>query len=168
MIKRTRVLVVLGAVFVIALLTASAADESTARFDKLKALAGDWTMAGGDGSVAVSYRVTGAGSAVVETIFPGTAHEMVTMYTLNKGDIVLTHYCSMANQPRMRSTKGGSASSIAFKFDGGDNVVVAKDIHMHDMEMTFVDADHVKAAWHLYGGGKESEVKSFDLVRKMS
>jgi len=26
----------------------------------------------------------------------------------------------------------------------------------------------VKAAWHLYSGGKESEVKSFDLVRKKS
>jgi len=138
------------------------------RFGRLKALAGDWTMAGGDGSVAVTYKVTGNGSAVVETIFPGSDHEMVTMYTMNKGDIVLTHYCSMGNQPRMRSAKGGTASSIAFKFDGGDNVVMAKDIHMHDLDFTFVDADHVKAAWHLYSGGKESEVKSFDLVRKKS
>lgn len=166
MIKRTGVLAMLAAALVTVLLTARAADDSTARFDKLKALAGDWTTA--DGSVAASYRVTGAGSAVVETLFPGSEHEMVTMYTMNKGDIVLTHYCSMGNQPRMRSVKGGGASTIAFKFDGGDNVVPAKDIHMHDMEFTFVDADHVKTAWHLHSGGKESEVKGFELVRKKS
>jgi hypothetical protein len=138
------------------------------RFTHLKSLAGDWTMAGGDGSVAVNYKLTGAGSAVVETLFPGEDHEMVTIYTMDKGDLVLTHYCAMANQPHMKAAKGGDAGTIAFKFDGAGNMASPKDVHMHDMEMTFVDADHVKAAWHLYTDGKESEVKNFDLVRKKS
>jgi len=46
-----------------------------------EALSGDWTLNGGDSSVGVSYHVTAAGSAVVETLFPGTPHEMVSVYT---------------------------------------------------------------------------------------
>lgn len=138
------------------------------RFEHLKSLAGSWSMAGGDGAVAVTYRVTGAGSAVVETLFPDSDHEMVTVYTMDRGDVVLTHYCSMANQPHMRCTKAGDAKAIAFKFDGAGNMATPNDVHMHDMEMTFVDADHIKASWHLYKDGKESEVTRFDLVRRKS
>jgi hypothetical protein len=125
-------------------------------------------MAGGDGSVAVTYRLTGAGSAVVETIFPGGDHEMVTVYTMDKGDVVLTHYCATGNQPRMRAAKGGDASSIAFKFDGAGNLASANDVHMHDLDIAFVDGDHVKSSWHLYKDGKQSEVKTFELARKKS
>src|SRR5215831_17550034 len=77
------------------------------RFAKLKALVGNWTMAGGDGSVAVNYRLTGGGSALIETLFPGQDHEMMTVYTIDKGDVVLTHYCTMGNQPRMKAAAGG-------------------------------------------------------------
>ena len=45
-----------------------AADTSAARFESLKAMAGDWTLSGGDGSVAATYRVTAGGTAVVETL----------------------------------------------------------------------------------------------------
>jgi hypothetical protein len=52
-------------------------------FDRLKALAGEWIDVDGSvgmkGRVAVTYRVTGAGSAVVETLFPGAGHEMATV-----------------------------------------------------------------------------------------
>jgi hypothetical protein len=44
--------------------------------------------------VRVEYRVTGAGSAVVETLFPGTPHEMVTVYHARKGVLCMTHYCA--------------------------------------------------------------------------
>lgn len=108
--------------------TASVNDE---RFTSLKALAGEWTEVGGDGSVAVTYRLTGVG-----------------------------------NQPRMKAEKAGQASTIAFKFTGGGNMVSDKDGHMHELDVAFIDADHVKASWHFREGGKETEVKVFDLVRK--
>jgi hypothetical protein len=138
------------------------------KFARLKALAGEWTEAGGDGSVAVTYKVTGGGSAVIETLHPGKTEEMVTVYTIDKGDLVMTHYCMMGNQPRMKAAKGGDPSVIAFKFDGGGNIASSNDGHMHDLEIAFLGADHVKATWHFYAGGKESEVRNFDLSRKKS
>lgn len=145
-----------------------AADTTTARFDKLKALAGDWTKSDGDGSVAATYRLTAGGTAVVETLFPGTPHEMVTVFTLDKGDLVLTHYCAEGNQPHMKALKEGDANAIAFKFDGGGNIKSQKDPHMHEASFTFKDADHLTSKWQFYKDGKPGELAEFNLVRKAS
>jgi hypothetical protein len=147
---------------------ALAADTTAERFDNLKALAGDWTMSGGDGSVAVTYRVTAGGSAVVETLFPGAPHEMVTIYTVDNGDLVLTHYCAEGNQPHMKAVKGGDAGAIDFKFVGGGNMKSDKDGHMHEAVFTFEDKDHVKATWVYFKDGKAGENQEFTLVRLKS
>ena len=51
---------------------------SIAAFDKLKALAGDWIDVDGTvgmkGAFEVTYRVTGGGSTVIETLFAGAPH----------------------------------------------------------------------------------------------
>jgi hypothetical protein len=161
----------LGLAIVLVLLTSSAlaaTDTAAERFDHLKALTGDWTKSGGDGSVAASYRVTAGGTAVVETLFPGSPHEMVTVYTMDKGDLVLTHYCSEGNQPHMKAARGGDANAIAFKFDGGGNIKSPKDGHMHEATFAFKDADHVTSTWQFYKDGKPGEKAEFNLVRKAS
>ena len=168
MAKRIGVVAALALFLGAALGAAFAADAATARLDKFKALAGSWTMNGGDGSVAITYRVTAGGSAVIETLFPGAPHEMVTVYTVDGGALVLTHYCAAGNQPRMKAVKDGDANTIAFEFDGGGNIKSRKDGHMHEATYSFIDADHVKAAWVYYADGKAGETKRFDLVRMKS
>src|SRR5580700_11113984 len=87
-------------------LTATAGEKtsssSAARFEALKKLAGDWVEVGKDGkpstTVLTSIRVTAGGSAIHETIFPGTDKEMVTLYHLDGDDLILTHYCVLGNQ----------------------------------------------------------------------
>jgi len=160
----TATIFVIGAAFI----GVPADDATAARFEKLKGLAGDWTKSGGDGSVEASYRVTAGGTAVMETLFPGTPHEMVTVFTVDKGDLVLTHYCAAGNQPRMKADRGGDASSIAFKFDGGGNIKSTKDGHMHEASFAFKDADHLTSTWQFYTDGKPGEKKEFDLIRKKS
>src|SRR5438309_5279140 len=62
-------------------------------FEKIKALAGEWEAKGtGEHSGTVSYKVTAGGSAVLETLFGGSDHEMVTLYYLEGGDLAMTHY----------------------------------------------------------------------------
>ena len=48
------------------------------------------------------FKLTGGGSAVQETIFPGAAHEMVSVYHADGKDVVMTHYCALGNQPKMK------------------------------------------------------------------
>src|SRR5438132_10787512 len=96
------------------------ASPANAAFEKMKGLAGTWVSASNDAEMKdaqVVYRITAGGSAVMETIMPGTDHEMVTLYTLDGDRIVLTHYCVLGNQPHMTS-KGLIGDKIEFVCDG--------------------------------------------------
>ena len=70
------------------------------------------------GDLVARYAVTAGGTAVMETVFPGTQHEMVTVYHADGPDIVLQHFCMEGNQPRMRA-KAPAAARVEFAFDGG-------------------------------------------------
>lgn len=139
-------------------------------FDRLAALAGDWIDVEGTfgtkDQVAVLYRLTGNKSAVVETLFPGQPHEMVTVYHKDGNDLVLTHYCAAGNQPRMRA-KTVSGDRIEFTFDGGTNIDPAKDTHMHSAWMQFLSADEIRGEWVGWSEGKPSDhVVKYHLMRK--
>ena len=90
-----------------ALAEKKAASPAAARFEALKKLAGDWVQVGEDGKpgnvVASRIKVTAGGTAILETVFPGQDHEMVTVYTVDGSDLVLIHYCVLGNQPRMKA-----------------------------------------------------------------
>jgi predicted enzyme related to lactoylglutathione lyase len=139
-------------------------------FEQFKKLVGDWVTVGDDGKVSDkvtnTFRLAGAGSAVVETMFPGTDHEMVTVYHLDGDDLLLTHYCAAGNQPRMKAERTGDVKTVAFKFAGCTNLKSENDMHMHDATFRFIDNDHVRSEWTNYQDGKAGEHPKFTLVRR--
>ena len=160
---------------VLAVAESSRADEKPAplaaqRFEALKQLAGDWVEVGKDGKptdkLVSSIRVTAAGSVVQETLFPGTAKEMVTMYNLDGADLVLTHYCMLGNQPRMKAEPAKDVNKIVFEFTGGGNLKSNDDRHMHRATLTIDGKDHYQAHWVACQDGKACHEAKFDLVRK--
>ena len=145
--------------------TPKAAERATTpAFEKLKTLAGDWAMTGGDGSVASSWHVTANGTAVVETLFPGQPHEMLTVYTLHGQELHLTHYCAAGNQPEMKADKTADAAKMSFQFAGGPGINPKKDMHMHAVTLTFPDGG-VHEDWTTFDGGKAGDPKVIDLKR---
>ena len=141
---------------------------TNASFELIKSLAGEWTAvdeAGKKTDERSEFRVTAGGSAVMEILFKGQPHEMVTMYYLEGEDIVLTHYCVLHNQPTMRLQRDGSAGVLAFEFDGGSNIDLRKDDHMHSAVFTIADKDHFSADWTMYHAGEADHTKSFQFVR---
>src|ERR1700733_13839310 len=99
---------------------------TNAGLEKMKKLAGTWVTADKDGKptdqVASIIKVTAGGSAVHETIFPGQPHEMVSVYTVDGQDLIMTHYCVLGNQPRMKADPNSSANQVVFQFAGGGNL----------------------------------------------
>jgi hypothetical protein len=153
--------------------TANAAEKTSAnaaRLEALKKLAGNWVEVGKDGkaadNVVSSIRVTSRGSVVQETLFPGSDHEMVTMYYLDGADLVLTHYCALGNQPRMRAEPANETNRLVFKFIGGGNLKSEDEMHMHAATLTLISDDHFKSEWTACKDGKPCHQASFDLVRK--
>ena len=131
--------------------------------DKLKKLAGEWVYAGGEnrGQLAVRYTVASGGSVVMESLFPGTDHEMVTVYHLDGDKLMMTHYCAAGNQPRMHAEP--ATDKLVFTCTGGSNMTES-DGHMHAMTLTFIDDDHIKEEWTWKG--QQTGTKSFEFERK--
>ncbi|HXB54127.1 MAG TPA: hypothetical protein VN461_05045 [Vicinamibacteria bacterium] len=147
--------------------TAGKGGAGPAAFEKLKALNGEWrgTVQSKDGPPAtVTYRTTSNGSAVLEDLFPGTSHEMITIYHLDGDALVLTHYCAMGNQPRMSLTTS-DAGELVFDFAGGANLKPDVDTHMHSARINLRDADHLESEWVVYQSGRRLDSKKFFLER---
>ncbi|MBL8757754.1 MAG: hypothetical protein JNK35_04900 [Phycisphaerae bacterium] len=146
---------------------AAAPAKKATLLDKLKPLAGTWEMtADGKKQVAIVSKVTSAGSVYCETMFPGSDHEMTNMFHMDGDDMVITHYCAMGNQPRMRC-KGESAPGVfVFTFDQGTNVSKGQP-YMGHLKLTIVDKDTIKHEWESLVDGKPGEHKvTLELSRK--
>lgn len=137
------------------------ADAKHPGLEQLKKLAGEWVATDEKGKptsqVVSVFKLTAGGSAVHETIFPGTDHEMVTVYHLDGKDLVLTHYCMLGNQPRLKADPKSPPNQLQFKFAGGSNLNPDKDMHMHEGSVTFIDNDHVEWSWVGYKDGKPAD-----------
>jgi hypothetical protein len=156
--------------------------DAKAAFAKIKTLKGTWKSAISDeaeagaqkkhddahkGDSAVTYKLTGAGSALVETQFPGAAHEMVSVYHLDGDDLRMTHYCAAGNQPHVKLDKEKStAEDLVFVFDGGTNLDPKKDMHIHGLRITFHKDGTVTSAWDGYAEGKKVGTTKFVLTRE--
>jgi hypothetical protein len=151
--------------------SSAAARPAPAGFARLTALAGEWVAAEDgemgvkEGDLVARYAVTAGGSAVVETVFPGSPHEMVTVYHTDGPDLVLTHYCVEGNQPRMRA-KNGRDGRFEFAYDGGTNIDAGHDRHMHSATLDLVGADEIRSEWTELAEGKPVMVVKSHLVRK--
>ena len=144
------------------------AKEAAAIFEKLKSLSGDWIATKGEhkGEVAMSFRVIAGGSAVVETEFPGSPHEMITVYHMDGNKVMLNHYCVLGNQPRLRAKMGDNDDTLVFEFVSVTNLASKDDAHMHEGKLKFVDQDTFHSTWVLFEENKAKEEHTFELTRK--
>jgi hypothetical protein len=152
---------------------AEAREEPHPALERLKSLEGhwvgpaEWDQGGQKASVEfeVSYKVTSAGKAVLETMMPGTPGEMVTVYHLDGEDLVLIHYCTSGNQPRMKLEPSSNENDLAFRCLGGTNMT-EDDSHMHSARVVVVDSDHVRGEWSSVRGDVVQWVARAELARR--
>jgi hypothetical protein len=127
-----------------------------AAFARLKTLVGTWDVEGGN-SERVDYYLTGKDSALVERF--GGGRGMATVYHMDGDDIMLTHYCSAKNQPRMRSSRYDAENGI-LKFDFVDVTNLSKPTayHTRELEIVFQDEDHIQLKFNGLHEGEEVPV----------
>lgn len=138
--------------------------------ERFKQLAGEWVGKGMHGDkeheARIVYKVTAGGSAVVETIDPGGAHEMVTVIHADGDALALTHYCMLGNQPFMKAMPKAGDNKVAFEFVKASNLKSDKDMVMRSVTFTFVDKDTLRTEWTNSKDGKEAGKAVFELKRK--
>ena len=143
---------------------------SDAHFRMFKELVGDWYVVDENGdpdpdSLMLSYELTASGSVVVERVFPGEDYEMLTMYYMDGGNLMLTHYCSVGNQPTMIEMPTDSQRVVVFEFHSGTNMDPAESGHMHSATFEFLDVDRLRSTWSYWQDGAETGVEVMDVAR---
>jgi hypothetical protein len=139
------------------------ADTPASRFDQLKKLAGAWEGKTADGKlVAISLQVVSDGSALMEV---DPVENMVTMFHTDNDRLLLTHYCSAHNQPRMLAEVSPDGKRFTFNFLDATNLAKPDAGHMHRMVLTIEDSSHMTQQWFYVDGAKEM-TETFKFSRK--
>lgn len=137
-------------------------------FEKMKELVGVWEgkadMGKGMETIKATYELTSAGNVIIERLFAGQPHEMVTVYYDFKGRMGMTHYCSLGNQPHMELMNPGENSMMFVLSKKNPNLVSVKETHMHALTISFDSKDNITQTWTLYEKGK----KKSDVVIKLT
>ena len=136
--------------------------------ERIKGLAGTWegNIGKPDGPPgSVRYELTGGGHIVKETLFPGTDHEMLSVYHLDGDALVVSHYCAMGNAPMMKLGRA-TEKELSFDFAGGANLDPAKDVHIHSGRLRWADDGRLESEWDVYAGAQPRMTHKFFLTRK--
>ena len=146
-----------------------AGSDATAGFERLKSLAGEWHATGPHGRVEISYEVISGGAAVIERRVPEKEPGMTTVFHLDGDKLMMTHYCSIGNQPRMVAdvSKTGKVEKLNFTFLDVTNLARPTDGHMRNLTFTFQGKDHVTQGWTWRQDDKDVRT-TFELERKTS
>ncbi|MBU6412848.1 MAG: hypothetical protein KGS45_05195 [Planctomycetes bacterium] len=154
------------------IVNAASPERKAAMLDKVAALEGTWVNVQSNGQPVpadqqgtITFSKSSNGSAVREVMFPGSQHEMTNMYHMDGQDLVVTHYCAMGNQPRMRCVQPG-ASELAFGFDSATNVRSSEEECMGELTLRFIDANTIEQIWNSNKGGVRTSHAVFTLKRK--
>jgi len=158
----------------------SAQSDAQKSFDEIKMLAGAWQgpvtvdppmkdMQDGSG-VKVSLRVTSRGNAIVHEMTdpakpddPTKVDHPVTMFYLDNGQLLLTHYCDAGNRPRMVAKSSPDGKTLDFDFL--DVAGPTNYGHMQHATFTIINANHHIEEWtYLMPGDKPMHAR-MDLQR---
>ena len=128
-------------------------------FEKLKTLVGRWEGATPAGKIALEYELVSGGTVLLEREYMPQyqgEHQMVTVYNLDNGHLVLTHYCHEGNQPHMQALQfKANSNEIRFEFTGAGNLTgdAAHNV-MHEVVLKLNAPDELATEWTLYSDGK--------------
>lgn len=118
-------------------------------FNKIKSLVGDWQGTLPDGkSIDISYREI-SGYVILE-VYHSTDPmwwNMSSVYHADVDKVIMSHYCSWGNHPRMTSQPLSSDGTV-LDFNFLDMTETAPDHgYMHNVSFHFQDEDHFSHHW---------------------
>jgi hypothetical protein len=129
-------------------------------FDILKGLQGKWQGHDSMGHpVKAIFRLTGKGSALMsEYMEPDQNEDMISMFHVDGDRLLMTHYCSAGNQPRMNATASPDGKTIAFDFVDATNLPSLEAGHMRRLVIRILSPHHHTEEWAYVEKGKDDVV----------
>jgi hypothetical protein len=139
---------------------AAAKPDGRAAFEALKKLEGNWKTDGKDPKdlTFLQLRVVSNGTAVLETMTGGDKTKILatSVYSLDGGELVMTHYSGQANQPHMR-LKAIEGKDLKFETTTVTNLFSPQAAHMNAVAFLVKDGDHLTQEWESLTAGKSAK-----------
>ena len=153
--KPTRPLAFLSALVCVWLTdTALLAGELTP-FEVFQSLKGSWMIRAGDKTLPfqMTYDVESHATIVAEQF-----GKELSVFYVDGSSLLMTHFCSRGNQPRLKLKSGGRAGRYEFEMFDITNLKEASDAHVEKIIYEILDMQHVnlEIIWKK-GAGEESE-----------
>ena len=147
--------------------SALAQTDAQKAFAAIKNMPGTWEGKGEDGQpLQVNFKVVSGGTAVMSEIQSDHAHDMISLFNMDGSRLLLTHYCSMGNQPRMQASVSPDGKTFTFNYVDATNLASPDAGHIQKMVLTLVDENHHTENWTFVDHGKEVN-RFFDLHRQL-
>ena len=141
-------------------------DESGVGFERLKKLSGTWDVVESRAGrpMTAPYVMTGRGTVLMESMgSPGGGAGMQTAYHLDKGTLVLTHFCGAGNQPRMRlKSVADGGRRLRFEIYDITNLADPKAYHSTAADVVFLSDARVDVTFE----GSDTSKQTFSMTRK--
>jgi len=139
---------------------------SHSAWDAMTSLVGEWEGRDEQGHAKrAQYRLVSNGTVLMETLDSSEDTEMVTLYSLDGDRLVMTHYCSIGNQPRMSAKTGADPARIEFEFQDATNLSSPATGHMTGLVVIRKDAGHFAQRWTFSEAGK-AQTEVFEFARR--
>ncbi|MCU0726261.1 MAG: hypothetical protein MUE73_10790 [Planctomycetes bacterium] len=142
-------------------------EEDPTWFARLRSLEGDWSLldpTGEPSSLHARYEVVAGGAAVMETMFPGSAEETVTLYHAEGSTVTVTHLSSRTAPSRLHPApvkEPGALSFVAPEEKTAPGTTVA-------IRLAPSGPDRLRLEWIHTTGRNEQASRVFDLRRETS
>jgi hypothetical protein len=128
-------------------------------FKKLCELQGEWSGTSFDGAKTLNLRyvIASKGSVVIEFYRHHFKNrdmddEMVTVYHPDGDSLMLTHYCTLGNQPRMvADLEGDYLSTLAFAYQSATNLTHHACLRMSGVTFHFEGENRFRQTWFWHG-----------------
>jgi hypothetical protein len=124
-------------------------------FEVFQGLKGSWTIREGDKTLPfqMTYDVGSHGTIVTEQF-----GKELSVFYIDGGSFLMTHFCNRGNQPRLKLKSGGPAGRYEFEMFDITNLKEASDAHVQKIIYEVVDSQHMnlEIVWKK-SAGEESE-----------
>jgi hypothetical protein len=163
--RRLAVLTLIFATTVFAATSAFAQSDAQKALDHFKSLVGTWEGKSASGDTEeVTYTLAAGGTAVMADMHL-LSDSMMSMFYVDGGHLMMTHFCPSNNQPRMQATISPDLKTVTFDFLDATNLAGPQAGHMHRAVYLFTDAGHYSEEWTWKKEGKDSKFQ-YQLERK--
>jgi hypothetical protein len=140
--------------------------SDAAVFAHLQSLVGSWESTAPTGRLlTVHYSLHAKASVLMEAWKLGPASDALTLYHLDGGTLMATHYCPLCNQPRLLLKPSRTADNYTFEFVSATNLPGLDVAHQHSFELRLLGPDLLwRSETYLERGVAQTEAVSYRRI----